>query len=86
MSFHNLKHDLKKAYKDNLKEGVNTTAFLKGVASSFTTFGDRVTNSNHRHDEEHEILADQEREREKAKNRFKYVSNYSLICLYILTV
>lgn len=75
MSFHTLRHDLKKTFKENVsKDGIQTTAFLKGVASSFETFGDRVTNSNHRHDEEHEMRADQAREEEKARNRFKYAS------------
>lgn len=72
MSFHTLKYGLKKAYKDNISsDNVNSTGFLKDVAQSFGNFGDRITNNNHRHDEEHEIAADEEREKEKANNRFK---------------
>lgn len=73
MSFHTLKYDLKETFKENVKGGLKTTNLLKGVASSFSNFGDRVTNSNHRHDEDHEKEADAEREAEKEKNRFQYV-------------
>lgn len=74
MSFHTLRHDLKKAFKENVsKDGLKTTSLVKGVASSFGNFGDRITNVNHRHDEEHEQKADQEREEEKNRNRFRYV-------------
>jgi hypothetical protein len=73
MSFHTLRYDLKETYKNNVsKAGINKTAFLKGVASSFTNFGDRITNSNHRHDEPHEQAADAAREAEKDQHRFRY--------------
>ena len=72
MSFHTLKFDLKKSFKDNVsKSSVKPASLIKSVASSFGTFGDRVTNSNHRHDEKHEIEADEKREADKEKNRFQ---------------
>lgn len=72
MSFHTLKYDLKQTFKANVsKEGIKPTKIIKGVASSFGNFGDRITNSNHRHDEKHEVEADEEREAEKEKNRFQ---------------
>lgn len=73
MSFHTLRYDLKKTFKENLskKEGIKPKNFIKGVASSFGNFGDRLTNSNHRHDEEHEKAEDAKREEEKEKHRFK---------------
>ena len=72
MSFHTLKYDLKQTFKDNVSDGLKPTSLLKGVASSFGNFGDRITNKDHRHDEEHEKAADAVRETEKEGNRFKY--------------
>lgn len=73
MSFHTLKYDLKSTVKANLsKDGIKATELVKGVYSSFGNFGDRITNKNHRHDEEHEIAADKAREAEKDSNRFRY--------------
>lgn len=84
MSFHTLRHDLKKAFKSNASKesGFKATSLVKDVANSFGNFGDRVTNSNHRHDEEHEKIADQEREDEKNSHRFKHVKIFALIELF----
>lgn len=71
MSFHTLKYDLKETFNDNVKTKFKPASLVKGMASSFGNFGDRITNANHRHDEEHEKAADAMREAEKEKNRFK---------------
>lgn len=72
MSFHTLRYDLKETFKTTVsKNGIRTSELIKGVASSFGNFGDRITNQNHRHDEEHEKAADAEREAEKDRNRFR---------------
>lgn len=76
MSFHTLRYDLKETFKTTVsKDGIRTSELIKGVASSFGNFGDRITNINHRHDEPHEKEADAAREAEKDKNRFRYVAS-----------